>query len=314
MRDALKTCRDYTVLPSNVIRIQFYANRSSGCNKMVSMQKAGSTSGFRRATLAFEVFIPKDHEWGKGGKMHGTLGGSGWGMDRCYGGIRQDICHSSRIMFTARGGGEIYLYTPNSCHQAICAKYPKRMPSWCCTPTFPYGLHIDGDVVKFGKGVWQNVSITTALGVGATSNVTLRINNNSTTITGIPMQLGATQSIRTTMFTTFYGGHTPDWFPKRDTYVLFRNFRYLDLLPYVAPSAAKEMDDDEGALDLLPYVAPSAAKEMDDDEGALDLLPYVAPSAAKEMDDDEGALDLLPYVAPSAAKEMDDDEGALEEL
>jgi hypothetical protein len=238
MRADLAKCRDYSVGQDGAMRVQFYANKSSGCGARVSMQTGGSEYGFLRATLQYQVYFPSDHAWGKGGKIHGTMGANSWtlGGKRCNGGVRYDNCHSTRIMFRRNGAALLYLYAPTKCQERMCAKYPDRIQPWCCQPTFPYGIELDTGVVSFRVGAWNNVSVTTVLGVGDTSNVTLRINGRATTVVNIPMQLGNDQSIRATLFQTFYGGHTPDWYPEHDTYAIFRNFRYRDLLPYVPAS------------------------------------------------------------------------------
>jgi hypothetical protein len=244
MREQLQKCRDYSLQSKNVMRIQFYANRTSGCSILASMRRAGSLYGFKRATLAYQVYFPIDHVWGKGGKLHGTLGGVDWSNQRCYGGVRFDTCHSSRIMFRRQGQSLLYLYTPDKCHFQTCAKYAPRIQPWCCQPGYSHGLEMDTGVVSFKTGAWNNVSISTTLGTGAESNVTLRINGRATTVAMIPMQLGSNQSIRTTMFTAFYGGRGPEWFPEHDTYALFTNFTYSDLIPYTPPPSKRELLDE----------------------------------------------------------------------
>jgi hypothetical protein len=226
---SLGQCRDFSSPSPGQMRIQYYASKASGCSTFVTMQGDSNFQGFRTATLAFQVYFSPGFSWGKGGKLHGLLGGNTWGNLPCFGGRRQDFCHSARVMWSEGGRAQIYLYVPSAAHKVICNKYPTRIQSWCCNPTFPYGLEMDRGVLNFRSGVWHNVSLTVRLGVGNTSSVTLRVDDKATTVWGIPMQLGSDQSIRRTIFTTFYGGHTPDWFPKFDTFSIFRAWQYRDL-------------------------------------------------------------------------------------
>jgi hypothetical protein len=234
MEASLKSCRDFSMPVPGQYRIQYYADKASGCNRFISMlqgQGPVGFQGFRTATLAFQVYFSRGFSWGKGGKMHGLLGGNTWGSLPCFGGVRQDFCHSARVMWSEGGKAQLYLYVPSAAHKIICDKYRNRIQAWCCRPTFPYGLEMDRGVLNFKAGVWQNVSLTVRLGVGNTSSVTLRVDDKATTVSGIPLQMGSDQSVRQTMFTTFYGGHSPDWFPEFDTHAIFRAWSYRNLQP-----------------------------------------------------------------------------------
>jgi hypothetical protein len=126
---------------------------------------------------------------------------------------------------------------------------------------------MDRGVLNFKAGAWNDVSLTVRLGVGNTSSVTLRINDKATTVSGIPMQLGSDQSVRRTIFTTLYGGHTPEWFPKFNTHTIFRNWSYRDLalLPVCPPNCVNTRTIQlEQTIEALDDEAP----EAEDDEDA----------------------------------------------
>ncbi|KAI9433885.1 hypothetical protein H4582DRAFT_1983164 [Lactarius indigo] len=89
----------------------------------------------RSVTLAYSVFFPSDFEWVKGGKLPGLYGG----RTGCSGGDAADDCFSTRLMWRARGAGELYLYAPKD----------RQTPSLCNTPPLSDGgflLEVNGRV------------------------------------------------------------------------------------------------------------------------------------------------------------------------
>jgi hypothetical protein len=226
-RQLEQRCGDYTALPGadHAFNISYYKNRASGCNAIVSMEPFGAPEGLSQGSLRFSVFFPAGFDFDKQGKLHGLWGARDGRTTSCFGGMHSDDCHSVRIMWTKNGTAYFYVYTDSRSRQRICDKYPTRVIRGTCGKDYKWGLVIDRGVVFFRTGVWHKVSLTVQLGPGDTCNLTLSIDKQSTEVTGIPLFQGGRQSLRRTMFTTFFGGSGPSAWPRNDTFSLQRAMR-----------------------------------------------------------------------------------------
>lgn len=232
LRARCKTTYRETSFENNTFWIEFYKDKVGGCNHHLPFQRHNAPNGFKKASLEYEVFFPKNHTWGKGGKMHGLISGETFDhriSGLCVGGARQNTCHSFRIMWNPKGMIEMYLYVGHQLALNICNQFKKEVMRWSCKNDSRFGLTIfRNSGLTLQKEMWNKVVITEELGVGATSNISITLNNKTIGLKGLQLQPTNTHSIKRAMFTVFYGGHTPDWYPLEDTIAFFKNFRIFD--------------------------------------------------------------------------------------
>ncbi|KAI0355080.1 hypothetical protein OH77DRAFT_1496264 [Trametes cingulata] len=108
----------------------------------------------RNVSLEYSVFFPADFDFVEAGKLPGIYGGH----DGCSGGDDALECWSTRLMWRAKGLGELYLYAPKD----------KQTPALCATPPqsvcdAAYGLSIGRGAFAFAPGNWTHVRQTVTL-------------------------------------------------------------------------------------------------------------------------------------------------------
>ncbi|KAI0373200.1 hypothetical protein BV20DRAFT_797237 [Pilatotrama ljubarskyi] len=108
----------------------------------------------RNVSLEYSVFFPADFDFVQAGKLPGVYGGH----DGCSGGDDALACWSTRLMWRAKGLGELYLYAPKD----------KQTPALCATPPqsvcdADYGLSIGRGSFAFAPGNWTHVKQTVTL-------------------------------------------------------------------------------------------------------------------------------------------------------
>ncbi|KAI1292711.1 hypothetical protein EDD11_008601 [Mortierella claussenii] len=80
----------------------------------------------RYIRLEYQMFFQPGFQWVKGGKLPGILIGNESGCNAgCSGGGSAERCISTRMMWRADGGGELYLYAAKSVY------FPKEPPETC---------------------------------------------------------------------------------------------------------------------------------------------------------------------------------------
>lgn len=170
---------------------------------------------FTRCTLSYEVFFPEGFNFVRGGKLPGLCS-----EKAVSGGNKKDGDFSMRLMWRSGGNGEVYAYVP-----------PKRQTkeySKCCTESNPsYGDSIQRGSFKFQTGKWNKIELCVKLNDVGKSNGSVELSHNGKKVIDVDCIMYRTSDdtkIQYCMFSTFFGGSTPDWAPSTPQYAKFRNF------------------------------------------------------------------------------------------
>ncbi|OJT13028.1 hypothetical protein TRAPUB_10437 [Trametes pubescens] len=111
-------------------------------------------SSAKNISMEYSVFFPADFDFVHGGKLPGVYGGH----DGCSGGDDALECFSTRLMWRAKGLGELYLYAPKDKQTAaLCATPPQSV----CDAD--WGLSIARGAFTFTLGNWTHVRQTVTL-------------------------------------------------------------------------------------------------------------------------------------------------------
>jgi len=135
----------------------------------------------KSAALEYEVYIPSDFDFVKGGKLMGMSGGRGGGRG-CGGGADPAWCFNSRIMWRRDGWGEAYLYVPEGMqHPEFCNKYEKCSGSAikpCNFCNLDKGVSFARGGFVFQKGEWNKIYMNVTLNTPNVTNGILEIRHN----------------------------------------------------------------------------------------------------------------------------------------
>lgn len=155
--------------------------------------------------LTYELRFDQNFDFRKGGKLPGlTSGGS-----KYTGGTipSKGQGWSARYMWKADGKAIVYLYTVD-------------MPS-------KWGESLPLEGVQFQPQRWHRLTQRIRLNSGDAFNGILEVWFDEMLVLqrdDIRFRLGDKGRIDSFYFSTFHGGNTPDWAPKRDSSAGFRNF------------------------------------------------------------------------------------------
>ncbi|KAI0628758.1 hypothetical protein C8Q77DRAFT_1076489 [Trametes polyzona] len=111
-------------------------------------------NGARNVSLEYSVFFPADFDFVQAGKLPGIYGGH----DGCSGGDDALECFSTRLMWRAKGLGELYLYAPKDKQTAALCSTP---PQSVCDAD--WGLSVGRGAFSFTPGNWTHVKQTVTL-------------------------------------------------------------------------------------------------------------------------------------------------------
>ncbi|TFK22712.1 alginate lyase [Coprinopsis marcescibilis] len=173
----------------------------------------------KEATFGYSVWFPEDFDWVRGGKLPGLLGGNS--KDIAYGcsGGRKDVdCWSARLMWRAKGAGEIYSYLPPydvpgfEANQALCT-----IPRNICDAT--YGISIGRANFTFTPGAWTTVAQRIRLNNVGQANGEMDLFVNGGWVLGardVILRPDGAGKIQGVYFQSFFGGSTADWATPRD--------------------------------------------------------------------------------------------------
>ncbi|GAA0798629.1 polysaccharide lyase [Spirilliplanes yamanashiensis] len=155
----------------------------------------GSWATGRTLSLKYEIKFPAGHDFGKGAKLPGLYGGN---PNEAAGGTHGNGW-STRFMFRNGNKGQIYFYSPAG------SGYGKDLGlgSW----TFP----ADDQYHTIEQYVDRNRQTTTVWFDGRQV-----LSTSTAGISGI--------NFGGIFFSTFYGGHSTEWGPKKTSYAWFKNF------------------------------------------------------------------------------------------
>ncbi|KAI0344991.1 hypothetical protein BDW22DRAFT_1325979 [Trametopsis cervina] len=170
-------------------------------------------SNASNVTLEYSVFFPSDFDWVLAGKLPGLYGGH----SGCSGGNDAKSCFSTRLMWRAKGVGELYLYAPKDKQtDALCAAPPQSV----CDQA--YGLSIGRGAFNFTPGAWTHVKQTVTLNTpgGQDGGFALEVD-------GRPVMNRTDVFYRDVVAASepsFFGGHEEKYASPKDQYTWFKDF------------------------------------------------------------------------------------------
>ncbi|WPT11952.1 hypothetical protein PSENEW3n2_00005451 [Picochlorum sp. SENEW3] len=201
------------------------------------------------AALEYEVYIPSDFDFVKGGKLMGMSGGRGGGRG-CGGGADPAWCFNSRIMWRRDGWGEAYLYVPEGMqHPEFCNKYQRCSGTGikpCNFCNLDKGVSFARGGFVFQKGEWNKIYMNMTLNTPNVTNGILEIRHNGRRaiyFDKLNWRQTDEAKIEAVEFSTWFGGSNSGWGPPKDTHVLLRNIKIWrddpPGTPYVVPSSPR---------------------------------------------------------------------------
>lgn len=205
--------KNVKVLNNNTIKVKYKAHiADSGISKYFDLSELCNS-----LILEYKIYFPYYFDFVKGGKLPGLYGGDI--QTGCTGCEHSDKCFSARLMWRKKGLGEIYLYSPNQKYIKV-----KKYDTNNC------GLSLDRGFFSFYKNKWMNIKEEIKLNdldnkngiIKLWINNKLYIKNNN-----IEFKTKITKNVAGLFFSTFYGGDTNNWAPKKDTFALFSDFKYI---------------------------------------------------------------------------------------
>ncbi|KAF7729638.1 hypothetical protein EC973_004011 [Apophysomyces ossiformis] len=172
------------------------------------------------ALLRYDLAFDENFPWVQGGKLPGIFGGPpGVG---CSGGDQASgsNCFSVRLMWREAGAGEAYAYVPTD--DNLC-----KQPLVMCNSD--YGITISRGLINFKKKQWTTLEIYIKVNDPSQSNGilqvwqdgSLRINQNA-----LRYRTSNAIAVSSMMFSTFFGGGTPNYATPIDTYTYYKNIEY----------------------------------------------------------------------------------------
>lgn len=191
----------------NLLKVPFKKDKFGpflGCNWCVPIEKAAD-----HVKLTYEVFVPDDFNFVKGGKLPGIAGGTA-----NVGGNKPDGKNgwSVRLMFKEDGIVCGYLYYVD-------------MPGEFGEKKF---LQVNGQLIRLVKGDWNTIAIYVKMNHPSNSNGLLKIAVNGEIgldSNSIRYRISEKLKIDQLLFSTFFGGDDSTWAPPQDEYLLFNNFK-----------------------------------------------------------------------------------------
>ncbi|KAF9132379.1 hypothetical protein BGW39_000248 [Mortierella sp. 14UC] len=179
----------------------------------------GDDTPFEKMMISYDVAFPSGFDWVLGGKLPGIYGGN---QHTCTGGNQStgDNCLSMRLMWRQDGGGEVYAYIPVENGSDFCKNSNVQ-----CNDQF--GKSIGRGLLYFPPGTWTRVDMVMQLNEPAGYNngiLDVYLNGlKAISMNTIPYRTTGMVGFQGLMFSTFFGGNTPQYATPVDTAVFFRN-------------------------------------------------------------------------------------------
>ncbi|KAJ7057051.1 polysaccharide lyase family 14 protein [Mycena amicta] len=180
------------------------------------------------ALFGYSVMFPAGFQFNKGGKLMGFYGGDDPKTAvGCSGGRRDPTCFSMRLMFRAKGAGELYTYLPDPSFGPQFAANKKMcdIANSTCNPTF--GNSIARGAFSFTPGEWTTVSERVKLNTVGKSDGEIEIFVGGKSVinaTDLVIRDSDKGRIRGMQMETFFGGATSDWASPVDQKAFFADF------------------------------------------------------------------------------------------
>jgi len=219
------------------------AGGSSGGNFKAAPQ---GLPGARTATLSYQMFVPADFPTtAKGGKLPGFCVGTD--KKKCAtGGKWQADAGSYRLMFRKGGSGFLqvvkYIYMPweggnekermKNAYDAQGGEYKAvAKPSNGSTGHYVYleRNNTKNNPLQLKVGVWNDVSMTLQLNSSPAASdgvIECTINGVTKKINNVRFTNNAAAKVSSVDFVSFAGGKGESWYLGKDSYFLFKNFRF----------------------------------------------------------------------------------------
>lgn len=187
------------------------------------------------ATISYELFIPKDFAWVKGGKIGFGFGiGSDGSAEIASGGDWKDDCGSVRCMWREDGQFIGYLYLPlegKSRASVIKNQSLGVQKASLGSLEKDTGMEVwfkkvpPNDMLRLKKGVWNNISMHVALNDPGERNgvISLTVNGLTKRLDDIVYRKDRNIKLNGVLSHTFFGGSTLEWACKTSQTVSYRN-------------------------------------------------------------------------------------------
>lgn len=184
-----------------------------------------------KVEFGYDVFIPKNFTWKKGGKLPGLCLGRGTG---CATGKEWAKDQGSvRVMWRSKSPGSgyaiLYVYLPSG--GGAQGSYAKQGGAYKKVVKKPGGdsghnLWHDYKTFPLKKGSWNSISMVVRLNTPkkADGMLSLRVNGVSRTLDGIMFRTNSDVKVNMVNFVSFYGGGDSSWnSPSSSTYTSYKN-------------------------------------------------------------------------------------------
>lgn len=190
---------------NKVLRVNYPANVYG---PLVGTQWRSNFSKVDEAVLSYRIYIPIDFDFAQGGKLPGLAGGTanvGGQVPNGYDGW------SARLMFNQNAEVAYYLYYPDQSTEFGEYHY------WA----------IDSVRVHLPLGQWVTLTHYVKMNTPKHRNGRLVAwidEVKVVSVDSIRFRDTCSLAIDQILFSTFYGGDSPDWAPQNETYLLFDDF------------------------------------------------------------------------------------------
>ncbi|GAB4823472.1 hypothetical protein N2152v2_010518 [Parachlorella kessleri] len=218
----------------------------------------GVPISYTEATLEYDVYLPPDFEFIKGGKLPG-LGG---GPRGCGGGVDPIDCWSVRVMWRREGAGEAYMYVPEG-HQG--ADFCDQPPRTKCD--YHAGVSLSRGAFYFQPGQWHHIALTVQMNdVGQANGVVeIRVNGERKIYYNqVAYRTKPGIQVDSVVFSTWYGGGDATWSPTEETFTLFKNIQlYRTGSPIAEKASGVEGQAVEAAAAAQPVVVTLPLEDIE---------------------------------------------------
>ncbi|KAI9281553.1 hypothetical protein BY458DRAFT_531473 [Sporodiniella umbellata] len=174
-------------------------------------------SNIKKVELTYSVYFKHGFDFVKGGKLPGLYGGHG----SCTGGADDKTCFTARLMWRAKGEGEIYAYLPYSNKpKNLCGKSDN-----ICNPN--YGMSLGRGTFRFETGKWNNIRQVITMNTPGKQNGRLVLYKNNRKVytqNNVVFLTSSAGRVAGIMFHTFFGGSDNSWESPKAQYSYFKGF------------------------------------------------------------------------------------------
>lgn len=187
------------------------------------------------ATIRYEVFVPKDFTWVKGGKIGFGFGlGPEGSVEIASGGDWKDDCGSVRCMWREDGQFIGYLYLPlegTTRASVIKKQSPDVRDASLGSLEKDTGMEVwfkdipKKEMLRLKKGVWNTISLHVTLNSPKKQDgvLSLTVNGVTKTLDDITYRTNTKIKLNGVVSHTFFGGSTLEWACKTPQTVSYRN-------------------------------------------------------------------------------------------